>query len=80
MIPKKFIICNNFGLIFSEISINNNSFEVILYKGNKFSTEKNVRSIRPGYGLHTKYLKDIIGKIAKADIERGTALSWELIK
>lgn len=25
-------------------------------------TEKNIRSVRPGYGLHPKYLKDILGK------------------
>jgi len=48
-------------------------------KGEKFNT-KNVRSIRPGYGLKSKYYDKIIGKIAKTDIERGTPLSWDLIK
>lgn len=38
-----------------------------------------VRSIRPGFGLKPKYYDQIIGKKAKADIKRGTALSWELI-
>ncbi len=47
-------------------------------KGEVF-TEENVRSIRPGYGLHPKYLKDVLGKRAKRDIKRGTPLSWELI-
>ncbi len=47
-------------------------------KGEVF-TEENVRSIRPGYGLHPKYLKEILGKRARKDIERGTPLSWELI-
>lgn len=47
-------------------------------KGEVF-TERNVRSIRPGYGLHPKYLKDILGKRAKKDIPRGTPLSWDLI-
>ena len=42
-------------------------------------TEDNVRSIRPGYGLHPKYMKDIIGKKALTDIKRGTPLSWLLI-
>ena len=32
-------------------------------KGELF-TEKNIRSVRPGYGLHPKYLKDILGKAA----------------
>ncbi len=46
--------------------------------GDQF-TEKNVRSIRPGYGLHPKYLKDILGRRAKKDIRRGTPLSWDLV-
>jgi pseudaminic acid synthase len=40
-------------------------------------TDENVRSIRPGYGLHPKYLKEILGKKAKTDIKRGTPLSWD---
>lgn len=47
-------------------------------KGEKF-TEENVRSIRPGYGLHPKYLKEVIGKVAKDDLERGTPLNWQNI-
>ena len=47
-------------------------------KGEKF-TNDNIRSIRPGYGLKPKYLKDIIGKVAIQDIERGTPLSWDLV-
>jgi pseudaminic acid synthase len=42
-------------------------------------TEENVRSIRPGYGLHPRYLKDILGRRAARDIKRGTPLAWELI-
>ncbi len=40
-------------------------------------TDENIRSIRPGYGLHPKYLKKILGKKAKTDIKRGTPLSWD---
>lgn len=40
-------------------------------------TNKNVRSIRPGYGLHPKYYKQILGSQAKRDLERGTPLSTE---
>lgn len=36
--------------------------------------EENVRSIRPGFGLHPKYLNKIIGKKATADLKRGTPL------
>ncbi len=42
-------------------------------KGEIF-TEKNVRSVRPGFGLHPKYLKDIIGRVAKNDLEKGTPM------
>ncbi len=42
-------------------------------------TPVNVRSIRPGYGLHTRHLGDVLGKHAVRDIERGTPLSWELV-
>jgi pseudaminic acid synthase len=42
-------------------------------------TEENIRSIRPGYGLHTRYVKEAIGRRAKADIKEGTPVSWELI-
>ena len=47
-------------------------------QGEKF-TKENLRSIRPGYGLHPKYYEDILGKIAKIDIEKGTPLKWELL-
>jgi len=42
-------------------------------------TEENVRSIRPGFGLHPKYLKDIIGKKASKNLKKGTPLNLKLI-
>lgn len=45
-------------------------------KGEKL-TETNIRSIRPGIGLHPKYLKEIIGKIFINDYVKGTPLSKE---
>lgn len=42
-------------------------------------TAENIRSIRPGHGLHTRYLGEILGRRAACDIERGTPLSWELV-
>lgn len=48
-------------------------------EGEEFTSE-NIKSIRPGYGLETKYIKDIIGKKAAADIKKGTPMDWKLIK
>lgn len=48
-------------------------------KAGDLLTNKNVRAIRPGLGLPTKYLPQIINRVAKQDIKRGTALSWDLI-
>lgn len=47
-------------------------------KGEKFTTE-NVRSVRPAFGLHTKYFDKIIGKTAAMGIEFGTPLQKEHI-
>jgi pseudaminic acid synthase len=47
-------------------------------KAGEVFTGKNIRSIRPGYGLHPKYLKKILAKRATQDIKKGTPLSWEL--
>lgn len=41
--------------------------------------ECNVRSIRPGCGLHPKHLTEIYGRRAKRDIKRGTPLNWDLV-
>lgn len=48
-------------------------------KAGEVFSEENVRSIRPGYGLHPRYLKEVLGRQAAKDIKRGTPLSWELI-
>ena len=47
--------------------------------GEAFTTE-NIRSIRPGYGLHTRHLPEVIGRRAACDIERGTPLNWDLVQ
>ncbi len=39
-------------------------------KGDVFS-EENIRSVRPGYGMHPKYFKGVLGKIADRDYEFG---------
>jgi len=42
-------------------------------------TRENVRAIRPGLGLPTKYLEHVLGKAVKQDVKRGTALGWGLL-
>ena len=41
-------------------------------KAGEIITENNVRSVRPGYGLHPKYLKEILGKKVNRDLTMGT--------
>ena len=41
-------------------------------------TRENIRAIRPGLGLPTKYLDVVLGKRVRQDVKRGTALSWSL--
>ena len=48
-------------------------------KGEK-TTIENVRSIRPGYGLHPKHYYDVLGKTIKVNITKGTPFSWDMIK
>ena len=43
-------------------------------------TERNVRSVRPGYGLHPKHLPEIIGKTAARNLEKGERFSLDMIK
>lgn len=42
-------------------------------------TERNIRAIRPGHGLHTRYLEEIIGKRASRAVQRGTPFGWDLL-
>lgn len=49
-----------------------------LKAGDKLTAD-NVRAIRPGLGLPTKYLEQVLGKTVKHAVARGTALSWDLM-
>ncbi len=42
-------------------------------RGEIFSKE-NIRSIRPGFGMHPKYFKNILGKKAQKNYSRGERL------
>lgn len=54
-------------------------FVVADVKCGEILTPENVRSIRPGNGLHTRHLPEVLGQRAARDIERGTPLSWDLV-
>lgn len=45
-----------------------------IVKGEHFSAE-NIRSVRPGYGLHPKYYEEILGRTATRDLESGDRLT-----
>ncbi len=42
--------------------------------------EATVRSIRPGLGLAPKHLDEVLGRVARVPIRRGTPLDWNLIE
>lgn len=43
-------------------------------------TEKNLRRIRPGFGLSPKYYDSLLGRRVKCDVKRGTPVSWDLVE
>ena len=49
-------------------------------KSGDIITKENVRSIRPGFGMHPKYLFEILGKEFNRDLEKGTPMTKEMIK
>ena len=46
--------------------------------GDKISNE-NIRSIRPGFGMHPRHLSEIMGTKFKQDFEKGMPMNWDLI-
>lgn len=47
--------------------------------GEKF-TPQNLKSIRPGIGMHTRHWEEVLGKKAKCDIEKGTPMAWKYVE
>ena len=48
-------------------------------KAGEVFTDGNIKSIRHGFGLHPKYLRDILGRKARKNIKKGTPLNWSLV-
>jgi len=48
-------------------------------KAGDILTAENIRAIRPGLGLPTKYLEQVLGRRLKQDASRGTPLAWSLL-
>ena len=42
-------------------------------------TKENVRCIRPGYGMHPRYLQAVLGKRSTSRLKPGTPLNWDLL-
>jgi pseudaminic acid synthase len=49
-------------------------------KAGEIITEQNVKSIRPGFGLHPKYYNEVLGKKVNADIEVGTRFNLNYLQ
>jgi pseudaminic acid synthase len=67
------------GKIKQSRSFSRSLFVVEDIKKGEIFTNSNIKSIRPGFGLHPRHLKDIIGKKVRTDIRKGTPLNWDLI-
>lgn len=77
-------LLGNVSYDISEKVKNNKKFARSLFvvedvKSGSIITTKNVRSIRPGYGLHPKHYNNILGKKVNQDIIKGTPLAFNLI-
>jgi len=44
------------------------------------TTSENVRSIRPGHGLHPRHFKDVLNRRVIKDVKKGTPLTWSLLE
>lgn len=54
-------------------------FVVSDIKKGELLTDENIRSIRPGHGLHTRHLTEVLGSRAARDVAKGTPLGWDMV-
>lgn len=69
----------------NEKTLNNRTFSRSLFftediKQGEIITEENMRSIRPGYGMHPRHYEEILGKKITKDIKKGTPVEWSHIE
>ncbi len=79
---EKAIGCVHYGMAEQEktnIVFRKSLFVVEDMKKGDVFTEKNIRVIRPGYGLHSREYDNVLGKKCLTDIERGTPLEAGLV-
>jgi N-acetylneuraminate synthase len=43
-------------------------------------TERSVRAIRPGFGMHTRHLQEILGRRATRELFIGSPLDWTMVE
>ena len=68
----------------TEKQLNGKDFSRSLYvvediKTGEIFSEKNIRSIRPGFGMHPKYLKDVLGQVSSENYSAGTRVNKKMI-
>lgn len=80
-ISEKAIGNIHYGGVKDEVRLFRRSLFIIknIKMGEEFIEGVNIRSIRPGNGLHSRHIYDIIGRKARKDIIAGTPVSWDLI-
>ena len=49
-------------------------------KAGELFSQENIKVVRPSFGLHPKYYKEVIGRKAKCDLTIGDRVSWEVIE
>ena len=80
-IAEKAIGNIHYGGVKGEMRIFRRSLFIIkdMKEGDLFVEGVNVRSIRPGDGLHSRHMEDICGKKASRDIKLGTPVRWDMV-
>ena len=73
----------NYGLIDSEKKGDAGKRSIYVsdfIKSGEKITEKNIKIVRPGYGMHPRYFDKVIGKIVSSDLRPGDKLSFNKLK